>query len=115
MFCRKMEGVEASAEIGSHPNNPDNIYVDLNNQSSELLQTVKELKDELHTVKIDNERILELNQILLDKIHNIVKDKINVYETNFETVSYKPKGKKLKFSDSESSSGVNCWVLYRLD
>ena len=102
-----MEGVEASAEIGSHPNNLDNIYVELNNQPSELLQTVKELKDELHTVKIDNERILELNQILLEKIHNRGKDKRNAYETEFEIVSYKHKGKKLKCSDSEYSSGVN--------
>ena len=38
---RKMEGVEASAENGSHHNNPDNIYVELNNQPSELLQIVK--------------------------------------------------------------------------
>ena len=36
-----MEGVEASAENLSQHNNPDNIYVELNNQPSELLQTVK--------------------------------------------------------------------------
>ena len=41
---------------------------------------MKELKDELQTVKIDNEIILELNQILLDKIHNRGKDKRNIYE-----------------------------------
>ena len=57
-------------------------------------------------MKVDNERILELNQILLDKIHNTGKDKRNEYEIDYETVSYKHKGKKLKFSDSESSSGV---------
>ena len=33
---------------------PYNIYVELNNQPLELLQTMKELKDELQTVKIDN-------------------------------------------------------------
>ena len=49
-----MEGDEASAENGSHHNNPENIYVELNNQPSELLQTVKELKDELQTVEVDN-------------------------------------------------------------
>ena len=102
-----MEGIKASAENGSQHNNPHNIYVELNNQPSELLQIVKELKDELNTVKVDNERILELNQILLDKIHNRGKDKRNMYETDSKTVSYKHKGKKLKFSDSESSSGVN--------
>ena len=36
-----MEGVEASAEDGSHHTNLDNIYVELNNQPSELLQIVK--------------------------------------------------------------------------
>ena len=46
-----MEGVEASAEDGSHHNNPDNIYVKLNNQLSELLQTVKDLRAGLQTVK----------------------------------------------------------------
>ena len=65
-----MEGVETSARNGSHHNNLENIYVELNNQPSELLQIVKELKDELQTVEIDNEIILELNHILLDKIHN---------------------------------------------
>ena len=107
-----MEGVEASVEDGSHHNNPDNIYVELNNQPSKLPQTVKYLKIELQTVKQDNERILraqeELNQILLDKIHNGGKDKRKEYETNSGTASYKRKGKKLKFYDSESksSSGV---------
>ena len=75
-----MEGVEASAEDGSHHNNPDNIYVELNNQPSELFQTVKDLKVELQTVKEhDNERILkeqeDINQILLEKLHNEGKDK----------------------------------------
>ena len=96
-IMQKMEGVEASAENGSHHNNPYNIYVELNNQPSELIETVKELKDELPTVKVDNEIILELNHILLDKIHNRGKDKRNVYVTYSETVSYKHKGKKLKF------------------
>ena len=58
-------------------------------------------------MKISNERILELNQILLHKIHNIGKDKRNAYETDSETVSHKHKGKKLNFFDSESSSGIN--------
>ena len=68
-----MEGGEASAENGSQHNNPDNFYVDLNN--TELLQTAKELKEELQTVKIDNERIMEMNQMLLDNMHNRGKDK----------------------------------------
>ena len=79
-----MEGLEASAEDGSHHNNPDNIYVELNNQPFELVQIVKGLKAELHTLKEDNERILraheELNQILLDKLHNEGKDKRKEHE-----------------------------------
>ena len=56
---------------------------------------------------MDNERIMELNQILLDKIHNRGKVKRNVYETDSETMSYKHKGKKTKYSNSKSSSEVN--------
>ena len=74
-----MEAVEASAEDRSHHNNLDNIYVELNNQPYELIQTVKDLKAELQNIKQDNERILraqeELNQIPLDKLHNEGKDK----------------------------------------
>ena len=43
---QEIEGVEASAKDGSHHNNPDNIYVELNNKPYELLQTVKDLKVE---------------------------------------------------------------------
>ena len=73
---------------------------------------VKYLRAELQIVKEDNERILrareELNQILLDKIHNRGKDKRKEHEIESGTVSYKRKGKKLKFSDNESksSSGI---------
>ena len=45
-----MEGVEASVEDGSHQNeqnNPDNLYVELNNQPFELLQTVRDFNVEL--------------------------------------------------------------------
>ena len=109
-----MEGVEASTEDGSHHNNPDNICVDLNNQPSKLLQTVKDLKAKLQIVKEYNERILraqeKLNQILLDKIHNRGKDKREEYETDSGTVSYKHKGKKLKFYDSESKSSLGVKV-----
>ena len=39
---QEMEGVEASVEDGSHHNNPNNIYVELNNQPYELIQNVKD-------------------------------------------------------------------------
>ena len=87
-----MEGLEASAEDGSHHNKPDNIYVELNNIPPELIQIVKDLKDELQNVKEDNERILrareELNQILLDKLHNEGKDKRKEHEYESGTISY---------------------------
>ena len=111
-----MERVEASIEDGSHQNeqnNPYNLYVELNDHPSKLLQTVKYLKAELQNVKEDNERILraqeELNEILLDKLHNEGKDKRKGHEYESGTISYKHKGKKLKFSNNESnsSSGIN--------
>ena len=74
-----MEGVEASGEDESHHNNPDNIYVELNNQPSELLQTVKDLKAELQTVKEDNERILRSQEELNLKkllVNYITKERI---------------------------------------
>ena len=46
-----MEGVDTSAEDGSHHNNPYNIYVEFNNQPSKLLRTVKYLRVELQTIK----------------------------------------------------------------
>ena len=85
-----MVGVEKSVEDGSHHNNIDNIYVELNNQPSELLQTIKYFKAELQTVKEDNERILrsqeELNQIFLDKIHNEGKDERKEHEIESRTI-----------------------------
>ena len=71
-----MEGIEEYAE-GRSPLNEKNhsgkepAKEDIINNSSELLQIVKDLKTEMETVKKENERILraqeELNQILLEK------------------------------------------------
>ena len=112
-----MERVEAYVEDGSHhneQNNPCNLYMELNYDSYyELLQTIKDLKVELQNVKEDNERILraheELNQILLDKLHNEGKDKRKELEYEYGTLSYKRKGKMLRFYDNESNSslGIN--------
>ena len=68
-----MENAKVFVENGSRHNNPDNFYVELNNP--ELLQIVKEFKDEVQTMKHDNKIILELNEYLLDKIHNRKKIK----------------------------------------
>ena len=111
---QEIEGIEASAEDGSHYNNPDNIYVELNNQPSKLLQIVKYLKAGLLNVKEDRERIQreweELNQILLDKLHNEGNDKRKGHEYEFGTISYMRKGKKLEFYDNESNSSLGIKV-----
>ena len=44
--------------------------------------------------------------MLLDNMHNREKGKWNVYDTDSETSSYKHKGKKAKYSDSESFAEV---------
>ena len=59
-------------------NNGENIWVNMNesrnDNQSELLQTVKYLKEKLQNVKKDNERILKAQEVLnnfpLSKIHN---------------------------------------------
>ena len=80
------------------------VKEDITNNSSKLLQTVKDLKIETETVKKENERILraqeELNQILLKKFHNEEKDK----QVESKTTSYQHKSKRSKHSIIESSS-----------
>ena len=70
-----MEGLEEYADEGSPLNEQSNsrkepVKEETTNNSSEPLQTVKELKTEMETVKKENERILraqeELNQILME-------------------------------------------------
>ena len=67
---------------------------EINNNSFELLQTVKELKTKMDSVKKKNERILraheELNQILIERFHNEGKDNI----TYSEDMGYQHKNKK---------------------
>ena len=58
-----------ATKIGNLPRDP--IAQDLTTNSSQFLQTVKDLKTEMESVKQENERILraqeELNQILTEK------------------------------------------------
>ena len=56
-------------------------------EQSKVIKTFKDLKEELQTIKIDNERIMEMNHMLLDNMHNRGKDKHNFYETDSETTS----------------------------
>ena len=50
------------AKYRSNHNNPNNIYVELNNQPSELLQNVKDLRAELQTLKEYKERSLKAQE-----------------------------------------------------
>ena len=97
-----MENIEASTENGTQHNNSDNIYVDLNNM--ELLETVRELRDELQTMKQDNQIILELNEYLLDKMNKQEKDKRSAIEIDSKTTSYKHKEKRVEYSNRKTSS-----------
>ena len=72
--------------------------------SSELLQTVKDLKTEMKSVKRDNERILkaqeELNQILIEKVQIEGRSR----RSGSEDVSHQKNSKKMKLVKTESSS-----------
>ena len=57
-------------------------------------------------MKQDNQRILELNEYLLDKMNKQEEDEWSVIETNSENTSYKHKWKISKYRDSESSSEI---------
>ena len=72
--------------------------------SSVLIQTIKDLKTEMESVKKDNERILktqeELNQILMKKFQTEGRSKR--YES--EESSHQKGSKKMKLVKAESSS-----------
>ena len=72
--------------------------------SSQLMQTIKDLKTEMESVKKDNERILktqeELNQILMEKFQNEGRNK----RSESEEDSHQKGSKKMKLSKDESIS-----------
>ena len=72
------------------------IQEEITNNSSELLQIVKELRKEMERVKKENERILraqeELNHILMERFQNEEKDK----RIESEDMPYQHKNKKSK-------------------
>ena len=96
-----MERLEEYADEKSPLNEKSNsrrepIKEEITNNSLELLQTVKELRTEMETVKKENERILraqeELNQILMEKFQSEGKDK----QMGSKNTSYQHKSKKYK-------------------
>ena len=104
-----MERLEEYAEEESPYTERDNIQKepiqeDITNNSSELLQTIKELKSEMESVKKENERILraqkELNHILMERFHTEGKDN----KTDSEDMGYQHKDKKTKQVKNESGS-----------
>ena len=104
-----MKRLKEYADEGSPLNEQSNygkepVKEEITNNSSELLQTVEELRTEMEIVKNKNERILraqeELNQILMEKFQSEGKDK----PIGFENTSYQHKSKNSKHSKIESSS-----------
>ena len=74
-----------------------------------MIETVKILREELQSVKTDNERILkaqeELNDVLLNKILSQEADKNKKQITDtVGTATYKRKARKLNFSDTDTNS-----------
>ena len=72
--------------------------------SSELMQTINNLKTEIESVKKDNERILktqeELNQILMEKFQTEGRSK----RSESEEASHQKGSKKMKLAKPDSSS-----------
>ena len=104
-----MERLEEYAEEESLVTKAGNLPIDpipedLTTNSSELLQTVKDLKNEMEFVKQENERILraqeELNQILTEKFQTEGRGR----RTESEDTSHQRKSKKMKHTKTESSS-----------
>ena len=96
-----MERLEEYTEEESPVTEPwnlprDPIPEDLTTNSSKLLQTVKELKYEMESVKRENQRILraqeELNQILIEIFQTEGRGK----RANWEDTSHQHKYKKIK-------------------
>ena len=89
-------------ELENLPRDP--IPEDLTTNSSKLLQTVKDLKFEMESIKGENERILraqeELNQILTERFQTEGRGR----RTKSEDTSHQCKSKKMKHTKNESSS-----------
>ena len=95
-------------ELGNLPRDP--ILEDLSTNSSELLQTVKDLKSKMESVKRENERILrareELNQILTERFQTEGKGR----RIKSEDTSHQHNFKKMKHTKNESSSSSEVFV-----
>ena len=102
---RQEEYVEDESPFTEQENlQRDPIQEDITTNSLELLQTVKDLKSEMESVKKENERILraqeEMNQILTE----IFQTKGGGKRDDLEDISHQHKYKKIKQTKNESSS-----------
>ena len=104
-----MEKIEEYAEEES-PNTETKqmskypVLEEITAHSSKLIQTIKDLKTKMESVKKDNERILktqeELNQILIEKFQTEGRSK----RSESEETSHQKGSKKMKLVKAESSS-----------
>jgi len=84
--------------------------VDLNNdRNSEIIKTMTDMREELKTVRVDNERIRnteeEINSILLEKLCNQNADKNKGKNSiNSKIAQPKKKERKLEYPESETES-----------
>ena len=102
---RLEEYAEEESPFTEQENLPrDPIQEDLTTNSSELLQTLKDLKSKMESVKRENERILraqeELNQILTERFQTEGRGK----RAESEDTSHQHKFKKMKPTKNESNS-----------
>ena len=110
-----MERMEEYAEEESPVTEPGNlprdpIPEDLNTNSSELLQTVKDIKTEMESGKRENERILraqeELDKILLEKFQTKGRGR----RLGYEDASHQQKYKKMKHKKLKVVRLLKCLV-----
>ena len=95
---------EESPDIETRNLPREPILEEVSTNSSELLQTVKDLKTEMESVNKENERILkaqeELNQILIEKFQTKGRSR----RSESKDVIHQRRSKKMKLSKTESSS-----------
>ena len=95
---------EESPNIETRQTSREAMLEEVTAHSSELMQTIKDLKTEMESVKKDNERILktqeELNQILMEKFQTEGRSK----RSESEEASHQKGSKKMKLAKVESSS-----------
>ena len=98
------EYVEESPNTETRQMSKEPVLEGIIAHSSELIQTIKDLKTQMESVKKDNERILKnqevLNQILIEKFQTEGRSK----RSESEEASHQKGSKRMKLAKAESSS-----------